>query len=254
MRGSGPWGRCNAGVTRAGTVCHRTWSARDSYAAPVPHGPKVDGRDLSGETTREALAAGSVRVHWVENFAWSRRVGGEAHCARNALRDPSGVCRGGARRGQGGAGTARGGDSAGRGQRGAVTGRVDGRARVATGLGGGRVPEVTRPGRRQGRGGCARRATGRRSSSRPAPPTKPEGWLGKGRPAVTRSSRRGPRHGRDSKRSAQLNAVVATDATRRSRRDRHGRHSSTQPVGRTQRDRRGQPGTADRDSAQPTRT
>ncbi|MEU0388314.1 protein-arginine deiminase family protein [Streptomyces chartreusis] len=64
-------------------------TARD-YAAPDPHGPKLDGRDLFREATREALAAGGVRVHWVENFAWSHLAGGEVHCATNALRDTSG--------------------------------------------------------------------------------------------------------------------------------------------------------------------
>ncbi|MFI7018455.1 protein-arginine deiminase family protein [Streptomyces sp. NPDC050164] len=64
-------------------------TARD-YAAPDPHGPKVDGRDLFRAAAQEALAAGGVRVHWVENFAWSHLAGGEVHCATNALRDPSG--------------------------------------------------------------------------------------------------------------------------------------------------------------------
>jgi protein-arginine deiminase len=64
-------------------------TARD-YAAPDPHGPKVDGRDLFRAAAQEALAAGGVRVHWVENFAWSHLAGGEVHCATNALRDTSG--------------------------------------------------------------------------------------------------------------------------------------------------------------------
>lgn len=64
-------------------------TARD-YAAPDPHGPEVRGRDLFRDATEEALAAGGVRVHWVENFAWSHLAGGEVHCATNALRDTSG--------------------------------------------------------------------------------------------------------------------------------------------------------------------
>jgi protein-arginine deiminase len=67
-------------------------TARD-YAAPDPHGPKVGGRDLFRAATEEALAAGGVCVHWVENFAWSHLAGGELHCATNALRDTSGVAR-----------------------------------------------------------------------------------------------------------------------------------------------------------------
>ncbi|MET9872440.1 protein-arginine deiminase family protein [Streptomyces sp. NPDC006386] len=64
-------------------------TARD-YAAPDPHGPKVRGRDLFRAAAEEALATGGVRVHWVENFAWSHLAGGEVHCATNALRDTSG--------------------------------------------------------------------------------------------------------------------------------------------------------------------
>lgn len=61
-------------------------TARD-YAAPDPHGPRVAGRDLFREVTRARLAAGGVRVHWVEDFAWAHLGGGEVHCATNALRD-----------------------------------------------------------------------------------------------------------------------------------------------------------------------
>jgi protein-arginine deiminase len=64
-------------------------TARD-YAAPDPHGPKVRGRDLFRMETEEALAAGGVQVHWVENVARSHPAGGEVHCATNALRDTSG--------------------------------------------------------------------------------------------------------------------------------------------------------------------
>ncbi|TVL89467.1 protein-arginine deiminase family protein [Streptomyces sp. SAJ15] len=61
-------------------------TARD-YAAPDPHGPRLAGRDLFRRLTEERLAAGGVRTHWVENFSWAHRNGGEVHCATNALRD-----------------------------------------------------------------------------------------------------------------------------------------------------------------------
>ncbi|GAP47375.1 protein-arginine deiminase [Streptomyces azureus] len=70
-------------------------TARD-YAAPDPHGPKADGRDLFRAAAQEALPAGGVRVHRVENFAWSHLAGGEVHCAANALGTRPGVCHGGA--------------------------------------------------------------------------------------------------------------------------------------------------------------
>ncbi|UQI46464.1 protein-arginine deiminase domain-containing protein [Streptomyces sp. HU2014] len=61
-------------------------TARD-YAAPTPHGPRVAGRDLFRAETERALAAGGVRVHWVEDFSWAHLGGGEVHCATNALRE-----------------------------------------------------------------------------------------------------------------------------------------------------------------------
>ncbi|GHC54505.1 hypothetical protein GCM10010349_21110 [Streptomyces flavofungini] len=63
------------------------------YAAPDPHGPRLQGRDLFRAAAERALATGGVRVHWVENFAWAHLAGGEVHCATNALRDTSGAAR-----------------------------------------------------------------------------------------------------------------------------------------------------------------
>ncbi|GAA0575972.1 hypothetical protein HPO96_15690 [Kribbella sandramycini] len=57
------------------------------FAAPDPHGPKLNGRDLFRHTAERALARNGVRIHWVENFFWSHLGGGEVHCATNALRD-----------------------------------------------------------------------------------------------------------------------------------------------------------------------
>ncbi|GHI01717.1 hypothetical protein Scel_00380 [Streptomyces cellostaticus] len=63
-------------------------SARD-YAAPDPHGPRVTGHDLFREEAGRRLAARGVRVRWVEDFSWAHMVGGEVHCATNALREVS---------------------------------------------------------------------------------------------------------------------------------------------------------------------
>ncbi|MFK4083191.1 protein-arginine deiminase family protein [Kribbella sp. NPDC020789] len=57
------------------------------FAAPDPHGPRLNGRDLFRQTAERALGRNGVRVHWVENFFWSHLGGGEVHCATNALRE-----------------------------------------------------------------------------------------------------------------------------------------------------------------------
>ncbi|MEU4196514.1 protein-arginine deiminase family protein [Kribbella sp. NPDC026611] len=59
------------------------------FAAPDPHAPKVNGRDIFKSATEQALARNGVRVHWVEDFFWAHLGGGEVHCATNALRDTS---------------------------------------------------------------------------------------------------------------------------------------------------------------------
>jgi protein-arginine deiminase len=59
------------------------------FAAPDPHGPKLNGRDVFRSATESALRPNGVRVHWVEDFFWAHLGGGEVHCATNALRDTS---------------------------------------------------------------------------------------------------------------------------------------------------------------------
>ncbi|MFF0339312.1 protein-arginine deiminase family protein [Kribbella sp. NPDC004875] len=61
------------------------------FAAPDPHGPRLNGRDVFRQATEQALANNGVRVHWVEDFAWAHLGGGEVHCATNALRDTRGA-------------------------------------------------------------------------------------------------------------------------------------------------------------------
>ncbi|MEV6416307.1 protein-arginine deiminase family protein [Kribbella sp. NPDC051718] len=77
------------GLLRAvtpGLVNGLSLTGRD-FAAPVPHGPKVDGRDLFQQATERGLGRNGVRVHWVEDFFWAHLAGGEVHCATNTLRD-----------------------------------------------------------------------------------------------------------------------------------------------------------------------
>ncbi|MER7500908.1 protein-arginine deiminase family protein [Nonomuraea pusilla] len=57
------------------------------FAAPDPHGPVIRGRDIFRQATETALAAQDVRVRWVEDYSWAHVIGGEVHCATNALRD-----------------------------------------------------------------------------------------------------------------------------------------------------------------------
>ncbi|MEV5960522.1 protein-arginine deiminase family protein [Kribbella sp. NPDC051952] len=59
------------------------------FAAPDPHGPELNGRDVFRQEAERALGRNGVRVHWVEDFFWAHLGGGEVHCATNALRDTS---------------------------------------------------------------------------------------------------------------------------------------------------------------------
>ncbi|MFC4854071.1 protein-arginine deiminase family protein [Actinophytocola glycyrrhizae] len=55
-----------------------------TYAAPDPHAPVVDGKDIFRTVTERALRG--VTVHWVEDIGWAHLGGGEVHCTTNAWR------------------------------------------------------------------------------------------------------------------------------------------------------------------------
>jgi protein-arginine deiminase len=55
-----------------------------TFAAPDPHAPVVDGRDLFKAVTERALRG--VDVRWVEDIGWAHLGGGEVHCTTNAWR------------------------------------------------------------------------------------------------------------------------------------------------------------------------
>ncbi|MCN9243700.1 protein-arginine deiminase domain-containing protein [Streptomyces sp. RY43-2] len=64
------------------------------YLAPRQHAPKSDGQDVFERVTEKALSGTGTRISWVEDWDYSHHrgtVGGEVHCATNALRDMSGT-------------------------------------------------------------------------------------------------------------------------------------------------------------------
>ncbi|MDQ3403262.1 MAG: protein-arginine deiminase domain-containing protein [Actinomycetota bacterium] len=60
-----------------------------TFAAPDPHGPVVDGTDLFKRSTVEALRDYPVTVSWVEDWDFLHTNLGEVHCGTNALREPT---------------------------------------------------------------------------------------------------------------------------------------------------------------------
>ncbi len=62
---------------------------RGEFAAPRPHGPIVDGRDVfEADIERQFLQQG-VRVRSIEDWYYAHIVAGEVHCTSNTLQDPS---------------------------------------------------------------------------------------------------------------------------------------------------------------------
>jgi protein-arginine deiminase len=55
-----------------------------TFAAPDPHAPVVNGEDIFKTVTERALRG--VHVHWVEDVNWAHLGGGEVHCTTNAWR------------------------------------------------------------------------------------------------------------------------------------------------------------------------
>lgn len=56
-----------------------------TFAAPDPHAPVIDGVDIFQRVTERALRG--VDVRWVEDLGWAHLGGGEVHCTTNAWRE-----------------------------------------------------------------------------------------------------------------------------------------------------------------------
>ncbi len=56
------------------------------FAAPDPHGPVIDGKDIFKEALVSALAPHGITVHWVEDWEGYHLGIGEVHCGTNAAR------------------------------------------------------------------------------------------------------------------------------------------------------------------------
>jgi len=56
------------------------------FAAPDPHGPMIDGKDLFKTQLEQALGVLGINVDWVENWDDYHNYAGEVHCGSNAMR------------------------------------------------------------------------------------------------------------------------------------------------------------------------
>ena len=57
------------------------------FAAPDPHGPVINGKDIFKQQLETALAPFGVSVAWVEDWDLYHRLGGEVHCGTNHDRE-----------------------------------------------------------------------------------------------------------------------------------------------------------------------
>jgi protein-arginine deiminase len=60
--------------------------AADTFAAPDPHGPMINGVDIFKDQFEKALATVSVKVAWIEDWDLYHRLSGEVHCGTNSKR------------------------------------------------------------------------------------------------------------------------------------------------------------------------
>jgi protein-arginine deiminase len=56
------------------------------FAAPDPHGPEIEGKDIFKQAMESALTPLGITVHWVEDWDTYHRQLGEVHCGSNATR------------------------------------------------------------------------------------------------------------------------------------------------------------------------
>lgn len=68
-----------------GTV-NGLYLASNRFAAPDPHGPVIDGKDMFKEALSVPLAKIGITVDWVEDWDAYHRNFGEVHCASNTSR------------------------------------------------------------------------------------------------------------------------------------------------------------------------
>jgi protein-arginine deiminase len=68
-----------------GTV-NGLYYASDTFAAPDPHGPVINGKDIFKDQLETALAAIGVKVVWIEDWDLYHRLSGEVHCGTNSKR------------------------------------------------------------------------------------------------------------------------------------------------------------------------
>lgn len=59
------------------------------FAAPRPHGPVVEGKDVFEKAFEELMAARGITVDWVEDWDTYHRNLGEVHCGSNTRRTPT---------------------------------------------------------------------------------------------------------------------------------------------------------------------
>jgi protein-arginine deiminase len=70
---------------QVGTV-NGLYYAGDTFAAPDPHGPMINGKDIFKDQMETALAAVNIKVVWVEDWDLYHRLSGEVHCGTNSKR------------------------------------------------------------------------------------------------------------------------------------------------------------------------
>jgi protein-arginine deiminase len=68
-----------------GTV-NSLYLAFDTFAAPDPHGPVINGKDIFKDQLETALSAVGIKVVWIEDWDLYHRLSGEVHCGTNSKR------------------------------------------------------------------------------------------------------------------------------------------------------------------------
>jgi len=68
-----------------GTV-NSLYYAPDVFAAPDPHGPIINGKDIFKTQMEDALSPLGIQVAWIEDWDLYHRLSGEVHCGTNSRR------------------------------------------------------------------------------------------------------------------------------------------------------------------------
>jgi protein-arginine deiminase len=79
-----------AGALWPGIINGVVLTGSETYLAPKPWGPVIDGRDMVEDAVKKIYEDIGWKVKWIDDWDSHHKLGGEVHCGTNTIREMSG--------------------------------------------------------------------------------------------------------------------------------------------------------------------